>query len=199
MHQSVYDALRFAAKKHHKQERSSKGAAIPYFDHILDVVRILDMSRDEPLGAVNNTTLIVAALHDTLEDTNTTYDEIVGAFGKLVADDVQSLTLPPEINGKASPDVKFEHQANSILTMSTRAVLVKGADKLSNQTSLITAPPNWGKKAILGYSQHCVRLVTVARLELKTRLEPGHPALDAINRIYSQALTEHQAVVKHYG
>lgn len=67
---SFVKACNFAAFKHRKQRR--KNADIPYINHPLDVANILAQA-----GVEDITTLCAAVLHDTVEDTETTYDELI--------------------------------------------------------------------------------------------------------------------------
>jgi len=81
---SVIYALRFAKEKHKEQSRYD---GLPYFKHILDVVDILIED-----GSGWESTLLAAVLHDTLESTNTTYDELSERFGEDAAKTVELLT-----------------------------------------------------------------------------------------------------------
>ncbi len=71
-------AIEFAMVKHTGQKR--KGTSIPYFTHVMEAMEIVSrMTEDEKLRAA-------AVLHDTLEDTETTREELVEAFDKRVAE-----------------------------------------------------------------------------------------------------------------
>lgn len=71
-------AMEFAARKHEGQVR--KGTMIPYFTHVMEAMEIVSrMTEDEEVRAA-------AVLHDTLEDTFTTKEELIHFFGKRVAD-----------------------------------------------------------------------------------------------------------------
>ncbi len=105
----------FAFSKHKGQLDDS---GISYFNaHILQVVRILKQ--------ITNDSDIISAgyLHDTLEDTDTIYDELKQEFNKRIADLVLELTheRKPDNKGYYFPRLK-----------SRDAVLVKFADRLSN-------------------------------------------------------------------
>ena len=78
----IQRAVLFAAKKHSTQVR--KGTIIPYLVHPLGVMEMLIRA-----GASKNA-IVAGILHDTLEDTNTTYAELVNNFGKRVADIVRA-------------------------------------------------------------------------------------------------------------
>ena len=84
MTHKVLDALRFARQKHEGQLRDD---GKPYFKHILDVIDILIED-----GSGWEGKLLVAALHDTLEDTDATYEELCEKFGIDAAETVKLLT-----------------------------------------------------------------------------------------------------------
>src|SRR5687768_1737799 len=82
----LLQALQFAAHAHRTQKR--KGAdQTPYINHLIDVVTILMEN-----GVTDETLLVAAALHDTIEDQPVTYQEIEAKFGKAVADVVAEVT-----------------------------------------------------------------------------------------------------------
>ena len=77
----LFDALAFAAHKHRAQRRKDKEAS-PYINH---PIALADVLANEG-GVVDPVTLCAALLHDTIEDTRTTYQELRKAFGKEIAD-----------------------------------------------------------------------------------------------------------------
>ena len=96
MYAKLMKAAKFATIKHARQApRGPK--SVPYVSHCFDVAERLLNAHVESLAAIT-----AAILHDTLEDTETTYDELVLNFGKPVADIVQELTLP--VDCLAYPD-----------------------------------------------------------------------------------------------
>ena len=91
----VTRAADFAARRHVAQFRKSS-AREPYINHLAEVARLVAESLDEP-----NAVLVAAAwLHDTIEDTGTTPDEITAEFGRHVCEIVLAVTddksLPKE-------------------------------------------------------------------------------------------------------
>ena len=83
----MLSALAFAAHKHRDQRRKDT-AATPYINHPIALAQVL---REE--GRVRDPVVIAAALlHDTIEDTETTYDELRGQFGVTIADCVVEVT-----------------------------------------------------------------------------------------------------------
>lgn len=125
-------AVHFAAKKHAKQRRKG-GDAEPYTNHLAEVAEILAVNTD---GEDSN---LVAAglLHDTLEDTETTYDELVDGFGRDVADLVVEVT-----DDKTLPKAERKRlQVEKASHKSDRAKMLKIADKISNLNSILNSPP----------------------------------------------------------
>lgn len=113
-------AMTFATQKHSRQFR--KGTTIPYIVHPYEVMQIL-----KEIGA--DTEVVVAGiLHDTLEDTDTTYAELEREFGKTVADLVLYET---EDKSKPYAERKKEHM-NRIAHAPIQAKIINCADKLSN-------------------------------------------------------------------
>lgn len=87
-------------------------------------------------------------LHDTIEDTDTTYDEIVEAFGKTVADVVLEVTDDKSLPKDARKRAQVEHVPH----ISERAKLVKLCDKLYNLRDLIASPiPGYSVERVQGY------------------------------------------------
>lgn len=118
-------ALEFASIKHEGQ-LDDQGR--PYFfAHIIQVYSLLkDVTDDEE-------TLCAGILHDTLEDTDTTYEELVHEFNKVIADLVLELTYQGDKEtGRYFP-----------LLNSHKAIIVKFADRLSNLVRMVDWPGDW--------------------------------------------------------
>lgn len=130
--QRIFEAARFAAEKHAQQKR--KGAAgEAYINHLLEVAELIAGSLAEP-----DTNLVIAALlHDVLEDTPTTKEELVTRFGSDVADLVAEVT-----DDKSLPKAERKHlQIETAPLKSVRAQTIKIADKISNLRSILHSPP----------------------------------------------------------
>lgn len=121
---SIQKAIIFATLKHLKQKR--KGTEIPYIVHPMEVMQILtDLDCSEK-------TIIAGILHDTLEDTETTPEEILKEFGE----DVLSLVkLESEDKSKTWKERKLE-TINHLKTAMLDVKLICFADKLSNLRSI---------------------------------------------------------------
>ena len=125
-------ALDFAARKHSDQRR--KGAAAePYINHLAQVARLLA----EATGGHDVVLVVAGLLHDAIEDTDTTLEELVAAFGPEVAAQVAEVS-----DDKTLPQSERKRlQAETARRKSTRAKMIKLADKTSNLQSLIDSPP----------------------------------------------------------
>ena len=118
------EAIEFAVKKHSGQFR--KATAIPYILHPLEVLQILYSMRAD----IN--LLIAGVLHDTVEDTDTTLDEIKELFG----DDVAMLVASNSEDKSKSWDERKSHTINELLVADERVKMLIMADKLANLRSI---------------------------------------------------------------
>jgi (p)ppGpp synthase/HD superfamily hydrolase len=125
-------ALEFAASKHRDQRRKDKPGS-PYINHLISVVSVL-----ANVGKVTDrTTLVAGALHDTLEDTATTGEELEREFGREVRLIVEELT-----DDKQLPKAMRKWlQTDRAPARSPRAKLVMLADKISNARDITRHPP----------------------------------------------------------
>jgi GTP pyrophosphokinase len=119
----------FSVQKHGSQKRASGD---PYFSHPIEVAGILtDFNLDDQ-------TIVTALLHDTIEDTLVTYEEIEQAFGKDVARMVDGVTKLSKIEAMSENERAAENLRKFLLAMSDdiRVLLVKLADRLHNMRTL---------------------------------------------------------------
>mmetsp|Transcript_4020 Transcript_4020/g.11234 ORF Transcript_4020/g.11234 Transcript_4020/m.11234 type:complete len:200 (-) Transcript_4020:40-639(-) len=135
-------AVHFAAEKHRDQRR--KGDDSPYINHPIGVAEYV-----RTVGGVSDVNVLVAAvLHDTVEDTDTTLEEVAERFGDAIAKIVQEVTDDKNLSKYERKQGQIDH-AGSI---SKEAKTVKLADKLYNLTDLLRVPPKgWSEERILGY------------------------------------------------
>jgi len=120
--QDFLRAASFAARKHRLQKRKDVEAS-PYINHPIEVAAILANDGD----VTDPVTLVAAVLHDTLEDTKTTPEELANAFSPTIWDLVQELT-----DDKRLP--KPERKARQVAGaphLSARAQLIRIADKMA--------------------------------------------------------------------
>src|SRR5205085_5102772 len=129
---SLLKSARFAAEKHQHQRR--KGAsALPYINHPIQVAELL-----WDVGQVRDSNVLLAAvLHDTIEDTATTPDEIEKLFGKEVLALVQEVTDDKRLKDAERKRLQMEHAPH----LSPGAKQIKLADKISNLQDLTQDPP----------------------------------------------------------
>jgi guanosine-3',5'-bis(diphosphate) 3'-pyrophosphohydrolase len=162
----VLRAARFAAWKHRDQRRKGRGA-VPYINHPLDLAHVLWFE-----GAVTDPEILAAALlHDTLEDTQTTLQELQGEFGERVAGIVMEVTDEPTINWRARKKL----QVSRGRLASLEAKQVKLADKICNLRSMVSSPPNgWTverQRAYFDWSKEVVDQLRGANPELEQRFD----------------------------
>jgi len=125
-------ALAFAAEKHQNQRR--KDAQItPYINHPIGLVNVLVNEG----GVVSWDVLCAALLHDVLEDTQTTEEELLLRFGKKVTAIVKELTDDKSLAKDVRKRLQIEHAPFA----SHEAKLVKLADKICNLRDMLNAPP----------------------------------------------------------
>lgn len=135
-------AVKFSALKHRDQRRKDTQAS-PYINHPISVAAML-----MEVGSVHDVDILVAAiLHDTIEDTKTSPDEIKKLFGKRVLSLVQEVT-----DDKSLPKTKRKQlQIENAPHKSHGAKLIKLADKISNVYDITHSPPNWPLKRKAAY------------------------------------------------
>ena len=130
MSSRLEDALRWAAECHRGQER--RGSGIPYVQHVVAVAMILDR-----LGHGEDV-VIAGLLHDVVEDTEATLDEVRARFGPAVAALVDhGSEVKRDAQGQKRPwiDRKRDHLAAlAVAPAEARAVVL--ADKLHNLVSI---------------------------------------------------------------
>jgi GTP diphosphokinase / guanosine-3',5'-bis(diphosphate) 3'-diphosphatase len=119
----------FSMKAHGTQKRASGD---PYFSHPIEVAGILTDLR------LDDETIVTAILHDTIEDTVATPDEIEKLFGGSVARLVDGVTKLSRIEAQSESQRAAENLRKFLLAMSTdiRVLLVKLADRLHNMRTL---------------------------------------------------------------
>ena len=157
-------ALDFVARKHTDQRR--KGAAAePYINHLSEVALLVA----EATRGRDRLAVLGALLHDTIEDTTATTEELEAEFGAEVAALVAEVT-----DDKRLP--KHERKRLQIETArhkSRRAKLIKIADKTSNLRSIIESPPvDWDAARRCEYFEWAAQVVEGCR-GANARLEAG--------------------------
>ncbi|MBI3371648.1 MAG: bifunctional (p)ppGpp synthetase/guanosine-3',5'-bis(diphosphate) 3'-pyrophosphohydrolase [Betaproteobacteria bacterium] len=127
------EAFRFSETAHAGQTRQSGD---PYISHPLAVAEILAAWR------LDGQALVAALLHDVMEDTSVTKDEISATFGKPVAELVDGLSKLDRIEFQSAEDAQAENFRKMLLAMArdVRVILIKLADRLHNMRTLGAVP-----------------------------------------------------------
>lgn len=145
-------ALDFAARKHKDQRRKGRGAS-PYINHPIEVAAIL-----ADAGVTDSAVLAAAVLHDTVEDTQTTPEEIEALFGPDVRELVEEMTDDKRLASAKRKELQVLHAPH----LSRRAKLIKIADKIANIRDISHEPPpdwtisrrqqylNWAQRVVNG-------------------------------------------------
>src|SRR4051794_29204390 len=129
---AIMDAAWFAARKHAAQRR--KGAtAEPYVNHLLEVASLVANS----LHAPDPNLVIAALLHDVVEDTGVTREEVEHLYGA----DVAALVMEVTDDKSLSKAERKRLQVANAPKKSERAQRIKLADKISNLRSILASPP----------------------------------------------------------
>lgn len=148
-------AYAFAAERHVDQRRRGVRAE-PYINHLAEVAALVSEAtegKDPNLAAA-------AILHDTIEDTSTTYAELVEFFNADVADLVAEVTDNKSLPKQTRKDLQVENAPRK----SPRAQMIKIADKLSNLRSLASSPPaHWPEQRRREYLVWARQVVNGAR------------------------------------
>jgi len=128
-------AVKFSAEKHRDQRRKGEPAS-PYINHPNEVAHVL-----WTIGDVSDIITIVGALlHDTIEDTDTTQEEIRANFGE----DVLALVLEVSDDKSLPKQERKLRQIKMAPYLSPRAKQLKLADKTCNISDIVNHPPlNW--------------------------------------------------------
>jgi guanosine-3',5'-bis(diphosphate) 3'-pyrophosphohydrolase len=124
-------ATAFAADKHRNQRRKDAEAS-PYINHPVALANLLAQA-----GIGDTTVLAAALLHDTIEDTDATPEELTAAFGGEIAAVVLEVTDDKSLPKAERKRRQVEHAPH----LSTPAKLVKLADKICNLRDVSHSPP----------------------------------------------------------
>jgi guanosine-3',5'-bis(diphosphate) 3'-pyrophosphohydrolase len=139
---SFTKALVFASRKHQLQRRKND-KNLPYINHPIEVAHILAEA-----GITDVKILSTAVLHDTLEDTETTSQELDLEFGQEVRLMVEECSDDKSLGKAERKKAQIEHS----LHISNGAKLVKIADKISNNRAVLDSPPlGWNATRITAY------------------------------------------------
>lgn len=150
----LVQAVNFSAYKHRDQRRKNS-KQIPYINHPLSVA-----ARLVAAGVQDVDILVAAILHDTVEDTDTTIDEVMKKFGPSVASIVSHCSDDKSLPKQERKRLQIEHARHC----SHDAKLVKLADKLDNLTDLLTDTPiGWTPERVSEYFEWAEKVVNGLR------------------------------------
>lgn len=138
-------AFEIALEAHKNQKR--KGSGAPYLVHPMEVaINLMKEKAPEDL-------IITALLHDTVEDTEITLEDIRKEFGNKIAELVDGVTEPEELrkNSTETWQKRKEHTIEFIKKASKEIKLVSCSDKLANTRSLIEDQKRYGDKLWLNF------------------------------------------------
>ncbi len=127
----IEQAIRAATLLHREQVRKG-GVPLPYISHLMSTMILLrDYTHDED-------TLVAALLHDTLEDTDYTREELQADFGEIVTKYVTTLT-EPQASGETKPSWEAKKRAYNTQLQEgpIEAVMISSADKIHNFRSIV--------------------------------------------------------------
>ncbi|MFZ1546070.1 MAG: HD domain-containing protein [Candidatus Nitrotoga sp.] len=125
-------AVAFAAEKHSDQRRKDADAS-PYINHPIALANVLANE-----GGIQDLSVLCAAiLHDTIEDTETSADELEDLFGSKVTSIVLEVTDDKSLEKHIRKQRQIEHASH----ISNEAKLVKLADKICNLRDILASPP----------------------------------------------------------
>jgi GTP diphosphokinase / guanosine-3',5'-bis(diphosphate) 3'-diphosphatase len=157
-------AADFAAAKHRLGRRKDHEAS-PYINHPLALARVLKLEA----GVDDVEVLAAAILHDTIEDTKTTREELALEFGEAIASLVAEVTDDKQLLKEERKNAQVEHAPH----LSPQAKLVKLADKICNLRDIVHAPPrDWDDQRRREYFDWAKRVIDGVR--------GVHPRLEAL-------------------
>jgi len=142
-------AVQFASQKHKNQRRKNKDNE-PYVNHVIGTCKIASDS-----GVVDTNILCACLLHDTIEDTCTSIEELESLFGVIIKD----MVLEVSDDKKLSKSERKNSQIEKSLKMTYGAKCVKLADKIYNLKDMDLNPPeSWSNEYIIG---SCIWMKTI--------------------------------------
>lgn len=157
-------AVSFSANKHRHQRRKDAQAS-PYINHPIELTQVLANEG----GVTDIQVLCAALLHDTIEDTETTAQELIDNFGSVIANIVLEVTDDKSLAKAQRKQQQVEHAPH----ISPQAKLVKLADKICNLRDILAAPPaGWSYERKQGYFDWSLQVIAGIR--------GTHPQLEAL-------------------
>lgn len=160
-------ALNFAARAHGDQ-KTPKG--LPYLTHLssvaMEIIHACEQSNIEQKDA--DIVISCALLHDVIEDTDTSFDDVLDEFGEAIAIGVDALTKDKTLESKKD---QMADSINKLLTQSYHIQMVKLADRITN---LSKPPEHWDNAKIFNYLKEAKFILSCLKnsnVYLSNRLE----------------------------
>ena len=147
----ILQATDFAARKHSSQRRKNRDSS-PYINHPVEVAFHLSS-----VGNIEEEDILIAALlHDTIEDTETSREEIASIFGESVASLVVECSDDKDLPKLERKRLQIENAPHK----SSGAKMIKIADKTCNLRSILSDPPrDWPQQRQYEYFQWAEQVV----------------------------------------
>ena len=132
--EKLWEAYQFGKKAHEGQLRKSGD---PYFDHCVEVAKILASLH------MDTTTIMASLLHDVVEDTGYTFEDVAEKFGEEVANLVDGVTKLGDIKFKSRQEKQAGNFRKMLLSVAEdiRVIIIKFADRVHNMRTLEYLPP----------------------------------------------------------
>lgn len=151
--QSIYqDTIKFAAAKHAEKGQTIPATNLPYVVHLSNVAMEILLAFQATSDFKLDYAIKVALLHDTIEDTSATYEEIEKEFGTDVAQGVLALTKDDSL----PKTDKMQNSIERIKLLQKEVWAVKLADRITN----LQVPPNtWDNAKKIAYRNEAIILL----------------------------------------
>ena len=152
--QELYqNAIKYAAMKHGEQNQKVPGSELPYLVHVCNVAMEISIAASQSIDFNAGFALQVALLHDTMEDTSATYEDLTIQFGEDVANAVFALTK----NASLPKSEKMEDSLIRIKQQPKEVAAVKLADRITN---LQPPPEHWPTEKRIKYQNEAYLILS---------------------------------------
>lgn len=169
LQETYQTTIQFATHKHAKINQTIPGTDLPYVVHLSNVAMEILVAAGQSESFNTGFAVQLALLHDVLEDTGTTFEELSEKFGKVVAEGVMALTK----NAELPKDERMADSLERIRQQPREVWAVKLADRITN----LQQPPHfWTPEKIEKYRQEATMILK--------ELRGGNPYLE--NRLQSK-------------
>jgi guanosine-3',5'-bis(diphosphate) 3'-pyrophosphohydrolase len=149
-------AIKFAGQKHADANQVVPGTKLPYVVHISNVAMEILVAMPHSADMDAPLAITLALLHDTLEDTDTTIEELTVVFSTAVADGVVALTKKDDLDKSA----KMSDSLDRIKAQPKEVWAVKLADRITN---LQVPPAHWSGEKIANYHQEAITILNALK------------------------------------